>query len=142
MGAEAPEVAIIAFEMFVTLTLHFTASSTRAQQLQTYTAGIAFLTKESVTMLHEAEIKRQYLTLLADFTTAFPAINPPEPHWWMLWLQRYTFSTVREAIITLSQHPAKDRFTTESTGKAISALLRQSAVRRAMTPPNATGGQS
>ena len=93
-------------------------------------------------MLHTEEIRRQYLSLLADFSAAFPGITPPEQHWWLLWLQRYPFSDIRDSIQTLSKHHLKDRFTTEFTGKAITALLRDSAVRRAMMPPSVTGGQS
>jgi hypothetical protein len=93
-------------------------------------------------MHHADEIKQNYLSLLVDFTAAFPGIDPPANHWWLLWLQRYPFADIRGAIQTLSRHHLKPRFTTESTGKALSALLRESAVRRAMTPPQAAGGQS
>jgi hypothetical protein len=92
-------------------------------------------------MQHAAEIRRQYLSLLEQFSTAFPSINPPEQQWWLLWIQRFPFTDIRDAIATLSNHHLKDRFTTESTGKAITALLRESAVRRAMTLPGA-GSQS
>jgi hypothetical protein len=93
-------------------------------------------------MLHAEEIRRQYLSLLADFSAAFPGITPPEQHWWLLWLQRYPFFDIRDSIQTLSKHHLKDRFTTESTGKAITALLRDSAVCRAITPPAGKAVQS
>jgi len=92
-------------------------------------------------MLHADEIRQNFLFLWAEYTAAFPDITPPENHWWTLWMQRYPFEDIRDAIQTLSGHRLKDRFTTESTGRALSALLRDSAVRRAMKPPT-TGGQS
>jgi len=90
-------------------------------------------------MLHADEIRQNYLLLLADFASAFPSVNPPDIHWWLLWLQRYPFADIRDAIQTLSRHHLKDRFTTESTGRALSALLRDSAVKRAMMPPAGKG---
>ena len=89
-------------------------------------------------MLHAEEIRKNHQSLLAEFSALFPTITPPDNHWFALWLQRYPFVDIREAIITLSKHHLKDRFTTESCGRAISALLRQSAVRRAMTPSAAS----
>jgi hypothetical protein len=88
-------------------------------------------------MLHADEIRQNYLLLLADFTAAFHNVNPPDIHWWLLWLQRYPFADIRDAIQTLSRHHLKDRFTTESSGRALSALLRDSAVKRAVLPPAA-----
>jgi hypothetical protein len=87
-------------------------------------------------------LRQQYLSLLAYFSAAFPDIEPPASNWWGLWLQRYDLLDIRAAIQTLSNHHLKPRFTTESTGKAISAMLRQSALSRAMKPPSVTGGQS
>jgi len=93
-------------------------------------------------MQHEDEIRQNFLSLLAEFTAAFPGINPPENHWWTLWMQRYSFVDIRAAIEVLSHHHLKPQFTTVSTGKAITALLRDAAMRRAMTIPAKTGGQS
>jgi hypothetical protein len=84
---------------------------------------------------HEETIRQQHLSLLAQFTAAFPGITPPEKQWFQMWIHRYHFSDITAAIETLSHHHLKHLFTTESTGKAISALLRQSAVGRAMTTP-------
>ncbi len=77
-------------------------------------------------------IRRQYRTLLAAYSAAFPNVAPPHLDWWVIWLQKYDPDAIHEAITTLSQHPLKDRFTRESTGKAISAMLRDGAVRRAL----------
>jgi hypothetical protein len=93
-------------------------------------------------MQHEDEIRQNFLSLLATFTAAFPGITPPDNHWWTLWMQRYSFVDIRDAIQTLSRHHLKPQFTTVSTGKAITALLRDAAMRRAMTIPAKTGGQS
>ena len=86
-------------------------------------------------MLHAEENHRNHQSLLAEFSAAFPTITPPDNHWWSIWLERYPFVDIHKAIITLSQHHLKCRFTTDSCGRAISAMLRQAAVRRAMTPP-------
>jgi hypothetical protein len=92
-------------------------------------------------MQHADEIRQQYLSHWAEFTASFPGVTPPDNHWWTLWMQRYSFTDIRDAIQILSRHRLKPQFSTESTGKAITALLRDSAVRRAMKPPT-TGGQS
>ncbi len=77
-------------------------------------------------------IRRQYRTLLAAYSAAFPNVAPPHLDWWVIWLQKYDPDAIREAINTLAAHPLKDRFTRDSTGKALSALLRDDAVRRAL----------
>jgi hypothetical protein len=84
-------------------------------------------------MLAEFKFKQDYTDLLAEFQAAFPGINPPDASWFALWLGKHNFREISDAIQTLQSHPLKSRFTTESTGRAISALLRESAVRRAFS---------
>jgi hypothetical protein len=84
----------------------------------------------------QAEYLRQHYTaLLSEFQIAFPHVQPPAPSWWGLWLQKYDPSAIHDAIQTLQNHrpEVKARFTQDSTGKAISALLREDALRRAIT---------
>ena len=81
---------------------------------------------------HRDTLKRQYTTLIAAFNAAFPSIEPPLPDWWILWLSKYDFGDIRDAIEKLSRHELKDRFSQESTGRAISSLLRDAALRRAV----------
>ena len=64
-------------------------------------------------------------------------IAPPDPHWFHLWLAKYPTETILDAINVLAAHPLKTRFTTESTGKALSAWLRAEALRRAVIPVSA-----
>ena len=80
----------------------------------------------------ESILREQYASLLSEFTAAFPQIQPPEHTWWLDWMKRYDCGSIHEAIITLSNHHLKDKFTTASTGRAISALLREIAMRRAI----------
>jgi hypothetical protein len=90
----------------------------------------------------EEILRQQYSSLLTEFSAAFADIEPPASNWWGMWLQRYDISAIREAIQILSRHHLKPRFTTDSTGRAISALLRESALRRAMAPPAGKAVQS
>jgi hypothetical protein len=83
-------------------------------------------------------LRQQYLNLLAEFTAAFPHIaDPPDSSWWLTWLQKYEFADVHDVIQALGTFPSpiKSRFTRESTGRAISARLRDMALRRAVTAP-------
>jgi hypothetical protein len=91
---------------------------------------------------HEDTLRDQYSTLISAFNAAFTGIQPPEPSWWMLWLDKYDFADIRAAIQRLSAHPLKARFTQESTGKAISALLREIALRKAVTSRLTPGSRS
>ena len=86
-------------------------------------------------MTQEEFLRRNYTALLSEFEAAFPHVQPPAPSWWGLWLQKYDPSAIHEAIQRLQKHQpeVKARFTQESTGKAISALLRENALRRAIT---------
>jgi hypothetical protein len=81
---------------------------------------------------HTETIKQQYVELLAEFKSNFPNVEPPEARWWVIWLSRNNPTDVHLAIEKLGKHPLKAKFTTLSTGKAISALLRDAAVVRAM----------
>lgn len=83
----------------------------------------------------EAQFQQQYSTLIRGFEISFPGIKPPDPSWFNIWLRDYNFQAVCDAMQTLAEHPLKARFTTESTGKAISALLREAALRRAISRP-------
>lgn len=81
---------------------------------------------------HDSKFAAQYTDLIAAFKAAFPDINPPDPTWFAKWLREYRFGAIMDAIQTLQTHSLKAKFTTESTGKAISALLREDALRRAV----------
>jgi hypothetical protein len=85
-------------------------------------------------MHHEETIRQQFAALLAAFREAFPHIAPPEVCWWSLWVSKYDVADIHAAIQKLSQHPMVDRFTTDSTGRAISAMLKQTALARAFAP--------
>jgi hypothetical protein len=99
-------------------------------------------------MLHEKTLRRQYDDIFTTLTNAFPGVQPVESRWILLWLDKYPFSDVMNAIQTLHGHPLKARFNQQSIGKAISALLRESAMRRlasslsAPKDPQEPGGQS
>lgn len=90
---------------------------------------------------HQETLREQYTTLIAAFVAAFPSVQPPEPSWWMLWIDKYNFVDISAAIQRLSQHPLKSRFTQESTGRALSALLREAALRRAVIGSPSVGGR-
>ncbi len=90
----------------------------------------------------EYQFKQAYSVLIAVFQTAFPTITPPEAAWFFHWLEKYPAWAVMDAIETLGKHPLKARFTTESTGKAISAILRTEALKRAIASVSTTGGRS
>lgn len=95
----------------------------------------------NIMVSQEQKFKQQYSDLIAAFKTAFPNITPPEPRWFFLWIAKYPLWSIKDAIQTLSQHSLKARFTTESTGRAISALLRAEALRRAVAG-SAVAGES
>jgi len=86
--------------------------------------------KGNVMPSQEAILREQYTALLSSFTEAFPYIQPPEPKWWVGWMNRHSCAAIHTAIQTLSDHHLKERFTTDSTGRAISALLREAAMQR------------
>jgi hypothetical protein len=75
---------------------------------------------------------KEYSDIVSEFEKSFPGIQPPAPTWIVKWLIQYGFQAVIDAIQILQNHPLKARFTTDSTGRAISALLRQYALQRAI----------
>ncbi len=81
----------------------------------------------------EHQLRTHYVTNLAIFKEEFPDIPPPEAAWFQLWLSKYLPSDVSAAIRKLGQHPLKSSFTTTSTGKAISVILKTEAQRRAFS---------
>jgi hypothetical protein len=89
----------------------------------------------------EFQFKQDYSALVTAFNAAFPDITPPDAQWFFHWLAKYPAWSIRDAIQTLAKHPLKGRFDTESCGRAMSALLRQSALQRAIasTQPNSGG---
>jgi hypothetical protein len=90
----------------------------------------------------EHAYRRQYEAIVSAFNTAFPGVSVPAPSWITIWLTRYSYYALLEAIATLENHPpqVKARFTQESVGRAISALLRDAALRRAI--PSDSGARS
>ncbi len=85
-------------------------------------------------MLSENKIKLRFDELIAEFSKAFPNIEPPALEWWRLWMEKHPLFAISESIQTLAQHPLKSQFTTESCGRAISAMLRERALNRAFAP--------
>jgi hypothetical protein len=81
------------------------------------------------------KFRQQYLDVLAAFQAAFPGVQPPESHWFQLWMTKYGAAAIEDAIQTLSEHPLKSKFTQESTGRALSALLREATLKRAFAMP-------
>jgi hypothetical protein len=88
----------------------------------------------------EWQFKHDYSTLITTFQAAFPHIAPPDYQWFFHWLEKYSVLMIKEAIETLGKHRQKDRFTPDSTGKAISAILRQEALKRAIASVQTPGG--
>jgi hypothetical protein len=80
----------------------------------------------------EQTFQQKYANLLAKYQLAFPSIEPPAPHWWSHWLGKYSFRDIADVIESLSHRNLKSQITTESTGRAISSLLRDRALRRAI----------
>jgi hypothetical protein len=90
--------------------------------------------------------RQQYLDLLTAFESGFQGIAPPTPEWFALWLGKYGFHAILSEIQELQTHPLKSKFTTESIGRALSARLRDGALRHAITnqalDPQGSGGKS
>jgi hypothetical protein len=82
----------------------------------------------------QSRFKQQYADLLLEFVTVFPDIAPPDSSWFVSWLTKYTYGAIRDSIRSLgSNNPnIKNRFTTESCGRALSAMLRDQAIRDAV----------
>jgi hypothetical protein len=81
-------------------------------------------------MLHEKTLMRQHNDVVTTLEAAFTGVPAVESRWILLWLDKYPFSEIIGAINTLHAHPLKARFTQASVGRAISALLREGAMRR------------
>ena|ERR1700685_4649341 len=91
----------------------------------------------------EQYLKKRYDTHFAEFKSAFPDIDPPAPEWWRVWLRKYSSPAISEAIAKLAKHPLKARFSTASTGRALTAMLNEDAMRRAIpvsAPPSGDSG--
>jgi hypothetical protein len=89
---------------------------------------------------HEETLQDQFTNLLAIFRANFPSVDPPASHWWLLWMQKYEFADILTAIQNLGRHSFKAKFTTESTGRALSTLLRDAALRRVILGAPKPGG--
>lgn len=90
-------------------------------------------------------LRKQYAIAFAKYIAAFPDIQPPDPSWWQFWFKDNDYRDILEAIQTLQKYPPhiRARYSTESTGKAISAILKEIALRRAIplsTPPSSDPG--
>src|SRR6202041_1521508 len=93
-------------------------------------------------------LRKQYTVTHAAWTDAFPNIQPPDASWWQNWFRDNDYTDILEAIRVLRSHsaPVRARYSTESIGRAITAMLREIALRRAIPlsapkDPQA-GGQS
>lgn len=93
-------------------------------------------------MLHEETLREQYITLLAAFSIALPQTPAPDSSWWALWMSKYEFADIRDAITILARHPSKSQFSKVSAGRALSALLREAAIKRAIASVQTPKGQS
>jgi hypothetical protein len=85
--------------------------------------------------------RQQYLDLLTAFSAGFSDIEPPAPDWWALWLTKYGFHAILSEIQDLQTHSLKAKFTTDSIGRALSARLREGALRRAIITPAPESGE-
>jgi hypothetical protein len=93
--------------------------------------------------LHEEQFQQQIQAIITAFKAACPNVDLPTAAWLAHWLNRYSVTAILDAIQFLQNcHPqVKARFTTESTGKAISARLRQSAINRAVSSVSPGGAK-
>jgi hypothetical protein len=93
-------------------------------------------------------MRKQFTDAYAEYTEAFPNIQPPSASLWQSWFKENEYSHILEAIRTLRSHsaPVRARYTTDSVARAITALLREIALQRAIpimpAAPTKTGGQS
>jgi hypothetical protein len=86
----------------------------------------------------ESILREQYTALLAEFSASFPDLSPPDASFWFEWMKKYDSADIHSAIQTLSVHPLKHKFSSASCGRAISAMLRESALRRVLASPTKT----
>jgi hypothetical protein len=79
-------------------------------------------------------LRRKYTTALAAWIAAFPGIDPPHATFWQVWFKENDACDILEAIRTLQSHsaPVRARYTTSSLARAITAMLREIALRRAI----------
>lgn len=80
-------------------------------------------------------LREKYNAHLTEFVNNFPNLNPPAASFWFEWMTKYDDIDIQTAIRTLSVHPLKAKFTSESCSRAISSLLRQEALRRVLATP-------
>src|ERR1700723_2413329 len=87
--------------------------------------------------LASSVIQKQYTIVLAAYVAAFPHLTPPDATWWRAWFRDHDYHDILEAIQKLQNYPpqVQSRYTTISTGKAITSMLATIAIRRAI--PNA-----
>lgn len=81
-------------------------------------------------MLHEKVLRRQYQDIVNTLTAAFPGVPLVESVWILSWIDKYPFPDIMESIQTLHDHPLKSQFTQSSIGRAISAMLRDAAMKK------------
>lgn len=92
----------------------------------------------------EAKFQQQVIEIVVAHRAAFSNIEPPAAEWLQHWLTRYSVMAVLDAIHILDNHvpQLKARYTQDSIGRAISSLLRASALARAVADARNFGGRS
>jgi hypothetical protein len=79
--------------------------------------------------------EQKYRRAFDDIITKITALGvpAPAPSWITYWLTKYNYRSILAAIEVMQGHPEsiRARYTTESVGKGISALLKLDAARRA-----------
>ena len=90
----------------------------------------------------ELKFRQHHTDIIAAFKAAFPGVNPPDASWVQIWLTRYSFIGVLAAIQTLQNYPphVRNRYSQESVGRAISSILRNAAINRAIASTQSTPG--
>lgn len=79
-------------------------------------------------------LRKQFTTARAAWIAAFPNIQPADATWWQVWFKHNDASDILEAIRILQSHsaPVRAKYTTNSISRAITAMLREIALRRAI----------
>ena len=75
---------------------------------------------------------QSYTDLLLEWSSVLSNIIPPNSSWFGLWLSKYPYGQIRDAIRTLAPHAIRNNFTTDQCGKSISSSLRKQAIARAL----------
>jgi hypothetical protein len=70
--------------------------------------------------MNDETYRANFNILLRTWRDNLP-IPPPEPYWWSFWMNKYDHAAVRDAILRVSN---KTNLTTDSAGRAVSAILR------------------